>query len=166
MLAEPLGLLLYDSPDAGRYLRAFAPLVPMLYLDCIVDGMHKGLGQQVYCVRVNTLTNLMDVVCLFFLLPRYGIGGYFATFLLTHAVNFFLSLRRLLQLSDSPLPWPYLLALLGCTGPAVVFTTYFLPVVCRWSNVLLRGGVYLVLLALLLSLTGAPMSIDKAAITK
>lgn len=163
VLAEPLGLLLYGSPDAGRYLRAFAPLVPMLYLDCIVDGMHKGLGQQVYCVRVNTLTNLMDVVFLFLLLPRYGIGGYFATFLLTHAVNFFLSLRRLLQLSGLPLPWPYLLVLLGCTGAAAAFTASFLPTVCRWSNVLLRGGIYLTLMALLLTLTGAHPVIDKRA---
>ena len=65
-LALPLGQLLYQSGDAGRYMRLFAPTALMLYLDCIVDGMHKGLGQQVYCVRVNTFTSVLDVGLLVF----------------------------------------------------------------------------------------------------
>lgn len=99
VLAKPLGLGLYQSPTAARYLRLFAPMVVMLYMDCITDGMHKGLGQQVYCVRVNTLTSFLDVVLLFFLLPRYGIGGYYLSFVTTHALNFWLSIRKLLQLT-------------------------------------------------------------------
>ncbi len=97
--ADMLGLWLYDSPDAGHYLRLFAPMVLMLYLDAITDGMLKGLAEQVACVRYNTLTNAMDVVLLFLLLPKFGITAYILTFLITHAVNLFLSLRRLLRVT-------------------------------------------------------------------
>ncbi len=101
LCADFLGQGLYGSTAAGTYLRLFAPLVPVLYLDCLVDGMHKGLGQQIYCVRINTLTNLLDVAGLFFLLPRFGIGGYFFTYTVTHCLNFFLSLHRLLHITGA-----------------------------------------------------------------
>ena len=99
LLAMPLGQLLYRSDDAVRYLRLFAPAVVMLYLDCLVDGMHKGLGQQVYTVRVNTLTSILDVALLYLLLPRWGIAGYYVSFWVSHGVNFYLSIRRLGELT-------------------------------------------------------------------
>ena len=99
LLAMPLGQLLYRSDDAGRYLRLFAPAVVMLYLDCLVDGMHKGLGQQVYTVRVNTLTSILDVALLYLLLPRWGIAGYYVSFWVSHGMNFYLSIRRLGKLA-------------------------------------------------------------------
>lgn len=99
LLAMPLGQLLYRSDDAGRYLRLFAPAVVMLYLDCLADGMHKGLGQQVYTVRVNTLTSILDVALLYLLLPRWGIAGYYVSFWVSHGVNFYLSIRRLGELT-------------------------------------------------------------------
>ncbi len=98
-LSTPLGRLFYQSELAGRYLKIFAPLVLILYMDAMVDGMHKGLGQQAYCVRYNTITSFLDVVFLFALLPRFGIAGYFLTFTVSHAVNFFLSIRRLLKVT-------------------------------------------------------------------
>ena len=91
-----LGKLLYHSPQAGYYLRIFAPMVLFLYLDAVVDGMQKGLGQQLHLVRYNSFTNLLDVVLLFLLLPRWGMAGFVVTYCFTHLVNFFLSLRRLL----------------------------------------------------------------------
>ena len=36
---------------------------------------------------------------LYFLLPRYGMWGYYVSFLVTHAINFLLSLRRLLKIT-------------------------------------------------------------------
>lgn len=155
LLAQPLGLLLYDSADAARYLRWFAPLIPMLYLDCIVDGIHKGLGQQIYCVRVNTLTNLLDVVFLFLLLPRFGIGGYFFTYTFTHAINFYLSIRKLLALTDVRPSLRFPAAVAGAVCAVTVFLCLFLPAATDWSGVLVRGGLYLTMVGLLLTLTGA-----------
>ena len=117
-LAAPLGQLLFGSAAASRYLRLFAPLAVVLYLDALVDGMHKGLGEQVYCVRVNTLTNLMDVVLLWLLLPRWGIGGYFCTFTVTHFLNFYLSLSRLLTVTGAAPPLGYVVWVLACTAAA------------------------------------------------
>ena len=105
LLAEDLCLKLYGSPEAAGYLRRYSILVPMLYCDAITDAMTKGLGQQKACVRYNILTSAMDVIFLYLLLPEYGMEGYFFSFLITHVLNFLLSLRRLLKISGVHLPF-------------------------------------------------------------
>ena len=101
--ADALCIKLYHTPEAGAYLRCFALLAPMLYCDAIVDAITKGLGQQKICVRYNIITSAMDVALLFLLLPKYGMGGYFISFLVTHLLNYLLSLRLLHRLTGKVL---------------------------------------------------------------
>ena len=102
LFAGRLGELLFHSALAGRYLRLFCPMVLFLYLDATVDGLQKGLGQQLHLVRYNSFTNVIDVLGLWLLLPRWGMAGYLFTYCLSHLVNFFLSLRRLLIVTENP----------------------------------------------------------------
>ena len=104
LLSEDLCVTLYSNRDAGRYLKWFSLLLPMLYCDAITDAMVKGLGQQKASVRYNILTSLLDVIFLYLLLPKYGIAGYFASFLVTHLINFALSIRRLMKITGQTLP--------------------------------------------------------------
>ncbi len=97
LLAEFLGMALYQSSAAGEYLGWFSLLIPMLYSDAVIDAMNKGLGKQQICVRFNILTSVMDVLGLYFLLPRLGMKGYFISFLVSHGVNVVLSLGLLLK---------------------------------------------------------------------
>lgn len=121
VLAPTLTALLFQSTQAGQLLRFFAPLALVLYLDALVDGMLKGLSEQVATVRYNTFTSALDVLLLLLLLPRMGLDGYLFTFTATHLVNFALSLRRLLRVSGAraglcPLLRTVLLAALGCAA--------------------------------------------------
>ena len=104
LYGDILGELLYHSASAGEYLALFAPLVIMLYLDSLTDGILKGLGQQVHSVRYNTITSGLDVLLLIFLLPSLGITGYFISFTLTHFINFLLSMGRLIKVTGYRLP--------------------------------------------------------------
>ena len=119
LAAPELCMALYGSAEAGRYLRWFAPLAVMLYCDIVTDAMIKGLGQQKISVRYNILTSAMDVVFLFFLLPRYGISGYYFSFFVTHALNFYLSLRRLLKITNRRIDPRAPIITLGCAVAAV-----------------------------------------------
>ncbi len=145
LLSEELCLWLYDSREAGAYLRWFALLAPMLYCDAITDAMIKGLGQQTACVRYNILTSGLDVLFLFILLPTYGMEGYFFSFLVTHLLNFVLSLRRLLKLTGKLISVATPICAALATG-ASVFLAGFL------TRPLLRGGAYVLLLGSLLCL--------------
>ena len=102
--ADELCLWLYKSTDAAHWMKLYALLIPMLYCDAITDAMVKGLGQQKVCVRYNIITSAMDVAFLYLLLPGYGMQGYYFSFLITHLVNFALSLRRLLTISIRRIP--------------------------------------------------------------
>lgn len=138
-----LGQLIYGSAGAGTYLRLFAPMVLILYLDAIVDGMLKGLAEQVRCVRYNTLTSLMDVLFLFLLLPHWGIGGYVFSFVVTHAVNLYLSIRRLLQVTEYSLSLGALLRPVLC-GLMAILPVLLLPgQMAALPAVMLRSVLFL-----------------------
>ena len=104
LLSNPICLVFYNSHEAGEYLRWFSLLTPMLYCDAIIDAINKGLGKQHVCVRFNILTSAMDVAGLYLLLPTLGIKGYFISFLVSHAVNFLLSLGLLLKITGLRIP--------------------------------------------------------------
>ncbi len=122
--AEDLCMSLYQSPEAGTYLSWFAPLAVMLYCDSVTDAMMKGLGQQKRSVLYNIITNTMDVALLYILLPRYGIGGYFLSFTVTHAINFYLSIQRLLKITRERIPLHIPLLTIASAGIAVWFAHY------------------------------------------
>lgn len=147
LTGDAVCLRLYHNPDAGRFLRMYAPLVPMLYCDAITDAMTKGLGQQKICVRYNILTSAMDVLFLFFLLPKYGMIGYYISFLLTHLLNFVLSIRRLLKITGEKIPF-YLPAFAVSAALAAVWAASHL------SNPIVRSIAFLPLLGSLLFLMG------------
>jgi len=148
LIADPLAMRLYDSTEAGVFLRQFAPLVLLLYLDAIVDGMLKGLIQQVHSARYNTVTSVLDVVFLFLTLPKWGLDGYFVTFTVTHAVNFWLSISRLLRVSEYRPDWSFVLRLVVSVAAAVF-------VAAQLSGMVTVGALYLLVLALCLRLTDA-----------
>ena len=99
LLSDAICARFYPGEDIAPTLRRFALLVPMLYCDLISDAMTKGLGQQAAVARYSVISNVLDVAMMYFLLPRFGIDGYFFSFTLTHAVNFGLSLRKALTIS-------------------------------------------------------------------
>lgn len=126
LLSDTLCQRLYGNTDAARYMRWYALLVPMLYSDCVIDAMTKGLGQQRLCVRYNILTSGLDVLFLYILLPKYGMEGYFISFFGTHLLNFILSLRRLLKITREHIPF-YIPALSVAAMLASIFAAGFLP---------------------------------------
>ena len=148
LLSDALGLRLYDNPEVGQQLRLYALLIPMLYCDAIVDAMIKGLGQQTVSVRYNIFTNILDVVFLYLLLPEFGMQGYFFSFLVTHLINFGLSLGRLLKITGERIPVRIPVAALGAAMGALwaashgaagwIQATAFLPV---WGCLLYLLGI-------------------------
>ena len=149
LLAEPLCLALYKSREAGYYLRLYSLLIPMLYTDAITDAMTKGLGQQKANVRYNILSSALDVAFLFLLLPRYGMGGYFFSFLVTHLLNFLLSIRRLLKITHLQLNYrKVLLVILSAIGATFVGSLFPGNVLPAMGYVITLGSL-LVLLGIL-----------------
>ena len=97
--SDALGMLIYGSRDAGRYIRILAPLVPFMYTDMSVDGCLKGLGQQVWSMGINILDALLGLLLTWQLLPRYALAAYIGIIYATELLNFGLSAGRLYKIT-------------------------------------------------------------------
>lgn len=93
--AKELCVSVYGSTDAAFYLAVLTPLLPVMYLDSAVDAMLKGLGEQVYTMKVNVLDALVSVSAVYFLIPRMGLMGYVTVIVVSELINFSFSLWRL-----------------------------------------------------------------------
>ena len=98
------------------------------------------------------------MIFLFLLLPRFGIGGYLFTYTLTHVINFYLSVRKLLQITDLRPDLRFLFRTAVSVIAVTAFLSLYMPDENHLPGLLIRGGLYLVLLAMLLTLTG---TVDK-----
>ncbi len=123
--AHQLGIMIYSSTEASLYFVRFAPLLVFIYLDTIVDGMLKGLGQQVYNVRLNTCTSILDIMLLVLLLPSYGIDGYIAAFAITKLINFGFSLAKIILVTGYRPRAALIFKTLLSAAAAIVMTGFF-----------------------------------------
>ncbi len=98
--SEELGNGIYHNADAARYIQIFAPLVLIMYMDTVVDGMLKGLGEQLNSMKYNVIDAFCCVVMVYFLIPIYGIRGYIITVMVSEVLNFSLSLNRLIKITN------------------------------------------------------------------
>ncbi len=97
---DELGIAVYKSPEVGRYVRCFAPLIPVMYCDMVTDGCLKGLGQHMKAMIINIAEATLNVVLLYILIPRYAITGYGVSIYVCECFNFVLSFGRLLKVAD------------------------------------------------------------------
>ena len=95
LLGPRLGQLLFRSAEAGLYIRILAPLVIVMYSDSVVDGMLKGLGLQLSSMVINLTDAALTLVCVSFLLPRFGTSAYIGILYFSECFNFLLSYLRL-----------------------------------------------------------------------
>lgn len=99
LFSDSLGILVYKSAEAAKYIGIFAVLIPLMYLDTTVDGMLKGLNEQLSSMKYNIIDAALSVFLVYTLLPKMGIGGYVVCVFITELVNDVLSLARLIKVT-------------------------------------------------------------------
>ena len=62
-----------------------------------VDAILKGIGEQIYSMRVNIIDSFLSVILIIILLPKFGIYGYVLVIFITELLNTSLSIIRLLS---------------------------------------------------------------------
>ena len=154
-----IGEALYPHTDAGKYIRLLAPLIPIMYVDTATDAMLKGLGEQVYSMKINILDALISVVLVWILVPHMGIGGYLVTIYFSETFNTVFSVTRLLSISRTPVRvWKWvgkpLLCVVGATCMARMVLWYLIPHHAIGAlpialHILLATGLYLILLRMM-----------------
>lgn len=154
--AMDFGLLIYHSSEIARLLMVLAPLVPLIYLDFIVDSMLNGLNQQFQTLKINILDSALRVVLIFFLVPKFGLTAYIVILYVSAFLNGTLSIRRLLIASQTRIPFTdwIIKPLLSVAASAVFVRLLFQFIVdgsavTAWNltlKILLMIAVYILLL--------------------
>ena len=120
VFADPLCRFFFQSAEAGNLLRIMAPIVPLMYVDNVVDGMLKGLDQQMFSFRCNLADSLLRVAAVALLLPFWGMAGYAAILFFSEIFNASLSIYRLLRVTEldaDPVTW----VVLPAAGAALLY---------------------------------------------
>ncbi len=105
MLAEEVGQVLYQSAEIGFYIRVLGPLMPFMYLESMVDGMLKGLNEQLSTFRYTAVDSVMRIALTALLLPRWGMQGFLFVMLVSNLLTCLLNLRRLLNVAGMKIQW-------------------------------------------------------------
>ncbi|MBE6806899.1 MAG: polysaccharide biosynthesis protein [Ruminococcaceae bacterium] len=105
VLGKPLGVLLYNDPLAGTLLQVLGPLTPVMYLDSVVTGMLKGLGQQVHSLWFSVTDSVVRILLIVVLLPHYGLAGFLFVMVVSNLLTGSLSTARLLTVSGAGMQW-------------------------------------------------------------
>ena len=97
LLGRPLAQYLYQDADVGRYVRVLGFVAPFMYLESMVDGVLKGLGEQLASFRYSLLDSALRITAIWLLLPRYGMAGFLGVMIASNLLTFGLNLCRMLK---------------------------------------------------------------------
>ncbi len=116
------GQAFYHSESAGKYLIVLAPIVPLIYLDVVVDSLLKGLDEQFNSMKYNFSDSLIRVILVLCLLRTFGMESYVGILFFSTIFNAALSLHRLLKVAKVQLS---------------LFKTVLSPLICASLSVLI-----------------------------
>lgn len=95
-----IGFLIYKDRDVGFLLRALSPIVPLMYLDSICDGILKGLDQQSFTFRTAISDSSIRIVLILLMLPKMGLTGFIIIMYFSNFLTCFLNVGRLIKISN------------------------------------------------------------------
>lgn len=95
--SEPLSSVIYNKIEISKYIKIISPLVLIMYIDNVVDGMLKGLNKQVAVMKCNIVDLFVSIILMYFLLPIYQIYGYIIVLFVSEILNGSISIYQLIK---------------------------------------------------------------------
>ena len=115
--SKPLGLLFYKDTLSGEIIRLLSPIIPLMYLDSVCDGLLKGLDEQASIFRNSILDSIIRLSLIMLFLKELGLYGFIGIMYFSNAFTCSLNLFRLKKRAKMRIRWfkwlvyPFLFAL-------------------------------------------------------
>ena len=106
--ASRLGRLVYSDNEVGGMIMALSPLVPLMYLDSVSDGLLKGLDEQIVTFRNSIFDSLGRLILILLILPFTELPGFIFIMYLSNIYTCCANLYRLIKVSKAkikPFKW-------------------------------------------------------------
>ena len=93
----PLAEFIYRDAAVGQYVRVLGFVAPFMYLESMVDGVLKGLGEQLATFRYSLVDSAFRITAIWLFLPRYGMAGFLGIMIASNLLTFGLNTQRMLR---------------------------------------------------------------------
>ncbi len=105
LFASQLGELLFHDAQVGFYIRVLGPVMPFMYLESMVDGILKGINQQLSTFRYSLWDSVARIAMIVLLVPARGMKGFLFVMLVSNLFTGLMNLRRLLAVTGLRIRW-------------------------------------------------------------
>ena len=110
LFGAPLASFIYRDVEVGEYVRILGFVAPFMYLESMVDGVLKGLGEQLATFRYSLLDSILRITAIWFVVPKYGMMGFLGVMVVSNLMTFCLNMKRMMEQIKKPSPdggrWP------------------------------------------------------------
>ena len=104
VLGAPLAQFVYHDAEVGRYVQILGFVAPFMYLESMVDGVLKGLGEQLATFRYSLLDSILRITAIWFVVPKYGMMGFLGVMVVSNLMTFCLNMKRMMEQIKKPSP--------------------------------------------------------------
>ncbi|MEG0387435.1 MAG: polysaccharide biosynthesis C-terminal domain-containing protein [Niameybacter sp.] len=95
-----LGMLIYHNRQVGQLLQLLVIVTPFMYIEIVIDGILKGLGEQNSCLIYRIIESALSIIFIYFLIPVKGVEGFIILNIGISILTSFLKVRRLVHVTD------------------------------------------------------------------
>ncbi len=135
--SHEFGILLYQNETVGQILFLLAPLCPLIYLEIVVSGILRGLGEQISYLKYNIVDSLLRIFLILIVVPNFGLYGFIGIMYLSNVYTSLSAIRRLVKV----------------TGLTFAYKEWIvIPILCGGLTGLFSKGVFRLLLTVNLDL--------------
>ena len=99
LFGAPLATALYHQAEVGEYVRILGVVAPFMYFESMVDGVLKGLGEQLATFRYSLADSVLRIAGICWLMPLWGMAGFLAVMIFSNLFTCTLNTARMLKIA-------------------------------------------------------------------
>ncbi|OON93353.1 MAG: hypothetical protein ATN31_06575 [Candidatus Epulonipiscioides saccharophilum] len=99
LYGNDLGISVYDNAQVGTLLQIMVCMSPFMYVEIVIDGILKGLGEQKKCLEYRIIDAVFRIIMMYILIPKIGLNGLLATLLLSNIISSIFHINRLIEIT-------------------------------------------------------------------
>lgn len=145
---KPIGRIIYNSDEIGYLLRALSPIVPLMYVDSVSDGLLKGLDKQSFCFKAAVSDSAIRIALIPIALPLLGLNGFIGIMYLSNMLTCFMNVGKLIKTTGA-----YLMPVKEILLPLVTAVTVTLSANYALSQLEIKQNIIYVALLCAISLS-------------
>ncbi len=112
--------IIYKDSYIGYLIRFLSPIVPLMYLDGITDGILKGLDLQSFCLKIALIDSSLRLVLIALFVPRFSMTAFLIIMTASNLFTCFATTYKLLKTTKVSLSFfkdflsPVIIAIFVC----------------------------------------------------